>query len=355
MASFVTMKFSDVLVVFVVFLGLFVEYLQYSAYIAIIGLIVFNDMNNNNFFYIGFLFSCQSIGYLLTINLSYKLCICFGYFIPMIFGSLISIWFTLLFSWNLHNYLMLIICRLIIAFGTTIISTSGWVYILYTFNDYRHNQQQQQQTQSSLPSNTASSPSQTTNDSKLNRNFVANISYFSISIAWIIGPIISLFLYSLHIDSSSNNIYPFYALVGIKILHLILFLLTSTISFIKYAKLKNWNWNKIKLFCIKNCCICYHYKITCKYIAASCHCSHLPFCHLNQSWKWSYICCCCCDNHQSDNINCCPFLFKKRSRKHHMRARSVLSTLTHSVFFPNVRKFFAIGKTLLYHTDKLPL
>lgn len=335
MTSFNTMKLSDVLVVFVVFLGLFVEYLQYSGYIAIIGFIVLNSdittYNNDNdkYFYIGLLFSCQSIGYLLTINFSYKVCIFFGYFIPMIISSLISIWFTLLFSWNLNNYLMLIICRIIIGSSTTILSTSQWIYILYVFNHYNDIN-----TNNNNPDNTdsiknISNITTNNNNVNLNRNFVAKISYFSISIAWIIGPLTSLFLYSYNDDNNDNDknenkysssaIYPFYALVGVMILHLFLFLITMILSFFRYSISKNWNWNKIKLFCMKQCCICYHCNITCKYITFCNHSQSLysNCCHINCSWKWNNICCC------FNNDNCCSSLFK-RSRKNHMRARFVL-------------------------------
>ena len=330
MSSFNTMKLSDVLVVFVVFLGLFVEYLQYSGYIAIICIIVIdqdlmnnNNNNNNNNLYIGLLFSSQAIGYLLTINLSYKLCIFFGYFIPMIFGSIISIWFTLLFSWNLNNYFMLIICRLIIGSSTTIISTSGWVYILYQFNNNNNNNEtddnmDNKNKNKSIPRlNKKNKKIDIKNNKQNYRNFVANISYLSVSIAWIIGPFISTFLYSYKLSSNGQQLkyIPFYALVGIMILHLILFLFTVITSYFK----KN---NNLKTFCLKQCCICYYCNITSKYIT----CSPLN-CSINL--KWNCFQCDFCSNCNINNINCCSFLFK-RSKKYHMRSRSVISHLSSS-------------------------
>ena len=181
----------------------------------------------------------RSIGYLLCINLSYQLCILFGYFIPMILGSLISIWFTLLFAWNLNNYSMLLICRIFTSIGTTLISTSGWVYILYINNKNGMNSE---------------------NNSL--RNFIANISYLSVSIAWIIGPLLSTFLYSFN----RMKFLPFYAFTSIMLLHLMLFLLMNIISCTASRNRKT--------FCLKRCCICCHCSAACKYInICPFHCS----------------------------------------------------------------------------------
>ena len=229
MTSVGPMQFTDVLAVFVVFLGLFIESIQYSGYISIIGFIIEDN------FSIALLFSCTAFGYLVSINVSYQLSILFGYFIPMLLGSLISIWFTLLFAWNLHNYSILIICRIMTGIGTTLISTSGWVYILYL-------------------NRTATGSDNMKNNYSL-RNFIANISYLSVSIAWIIGPLLSTFLYSFDLMPS---ILPFYAFAGVMSLHLALFLLMSIISCTKSR-------NK-KIFCLKRCCICCHCSIACKHI-----------------------------------------------------------------------------------------
>ena len=139
------MHFCDTLVVFVLFLGLFVDYLLLAAYVPIVGFIVDNARQSTGFVIenwigyslpyleMGLLYCLKALGYLVTIDLSYIICAYFGYLYPLLFGNLLTFASTTLFAWNLDNIYVLFLCRLLQGIGCTLLITSATILTIYRF------------------------------------------------------------------------------------------------------------------------------------------------------------------------------------------------------------------------------
>lgn len=223
------MNFCDILVVFVVFLGLFADCLFFSAYVPIVGFIVDNAREYGAisfaleeyvnyslvYFEMGLVYGLKSFGYLLTIDLSYLVCGYFGYYYPLIFGNILTFSSTMIFAWNLNNIYVLLVCRLLQGIGCTILNTSAIIFTLYRFRNEE------------------------------DRNISHGIAFLGIGLGWIVGPpLSSLFYYY-------DTILPFYCLCAILVLQLVLFLL---ISFF-YCLCSN-KTQSASNFCNFECCPC---------------------------------------------------------------------------------------------------